>query len=275
MEASNTASPDDPTDPDLSAEPGPSSVELSGERPVVRFFVTDGGVTIGPVDDDLLARGIAAGKVPLEAQVWRTGWDAWRTVREYATEQDILPKAEKALAAARVARVSDLQPLQLPSTAVEAQSIGEAPDLATAASAFLALCATATGAECGWVHVASKPGGSMVTLEGIGPRAQFGVGRTIDASDHALRVAREGRTVLAEPLPGVVGSAVTARVIATGINPVSVLMTPVLCGGQLLVMLELGIAHRDAGFSARDAAITEQIARDFSAIARKNGWHRF
>jgi hypothetical protein len=114
----------------------------------------------------------------------------------------------------------------------------------------------------------------MVTLEGLGPRAQFGVGRTIDSSDQALRVAREGRTVLGEPLPGVVGSAVTARIIATGIAPVSVLMTPVLCAGQLVVMLELGVAHRDSGFSARDAAITEQIARDFSAIARKRSWHR-
>ncbi|MBI5533653.1 MAG: DUF4339 domain-containing protein [Deltaproteobacteria bacterium] len=273
MNATRPESPDESSDPAVPG--GTEGGELSGQHAIVRFFVTDGDVTIGPVDDDLLARGIAAGKVPLDAQVWRTGWDIWRSVREYATENDLLPTNDKAIAAAKVARVSDLQPLMLPPTAVEAQTLGQAEDLTTAASVFLSLCATATGAECGWVHVRSHAAAdAMMTIEGIGPRAQFGVGRTIDPGDQALRVAREGRTVLGEPIPGVVGSAVTARIIATGIAPVSVLMTPVLCGGQLLVMLELGVAHRDSGFSARDAAITEQIARDFSAIARKKGWHR-
>ena len=113
-----------------------------------------------------------------------------------------------------------------------------------------------------------------MTLEGIGPRAAFGAGRTIEASDQALRVAREGRTVLGEPIPGVVGSAIAARVLATGITPTSVLMTPVLCAGQLIAMVELGTASRAAGFTARDAAVCEQIARDFSAIARKRQWNR-
>jgi hypothetical protein len=274
MNATRTETTDEPAE--LEAPEGTDGgVEVSGQRTIVGFFVTDSDVTIGPVDDDLLARGIAAGKVPLEAQVWRTGWDVWRSVRDYATEYDLLPTNDKAMAAAKVARVSDLQPLMLPPTAVEAQTLGQAEDLATAASVFLSLCATATGAECGWVHVRSQAASdAMMTIEGIGPRAQFGVGRTIDPGDQALRAAREARTVLGEPIPGVVGSAVTARIIATGIAPVSVLMTPVLCGGQLLVMLELGVAHRDSGFSARDAAITEQIARDFSAIARKKGWHK-
>jgi len=113
----------------------------------------------------------------------------------------------------------------------------------------------------------------MITLEGQGPRAQFGVGRTIDASDQALRAARDGRMVLSEPIPGVVGSVVVARILATGISPTAVLMTPVLCGGQLLVMLELGLETK-AGFSATDAAVTEQLARDLSNIARARGWHR-
>jgi GAF domain-containing protein len=79
--------------------------------------------------------------------------------------------------------------------------------------------------------------------------------------------------VLSEPIPGVVGSAVAARILATGISPMAVLMVPVLAGGQLLVMLELGIESK-AGFTATDAAVAEQIAKDLGAIARKREWHR-
>ena len=245
------------------------------ERTASDFYVTDGRATIGPVDGDLIVRGIEAGKVPLEASVWKTGWPAWRSVREFAAEQGVLASAEAQAASARGVHVSDLSPLQLPATAKENAALAQAKDLKEAGRTFLSLCAAATGAECGWVHVHSRSaGGAMVTLDGIGPRAAFGIGRTLDPSDQALRVAREGRTVLSEPLPGVVGSAVTARILATGISPVSVLMTPVLCAGQLIVMVELGVASRAAGFSAREAAIAEQIARDLSAIARKNAWHR-
>jgi hypothetical protein len=239
------------------------------------FFVTDGEVTVGPVDGDLLARGIRSGRVPLEASVWSTGWERWRTVRDYATEVSVLPRTSSAEESQKLARVSDLSPLQLPTTDLEKRSIAEARDVRHAATVLLSQCAAATGAECGWVHLrSSSAGGAMVTLEGIGPRASFGVGRTIDAADQGLRAAREGRTILGEPIPGVVGSAVTARVLATGVAPTSVLMTPVLCGGQLLAMVELGVASRPSGFSARDAAIAEQIARDFGAIARKRGWHK-
>lgn len=239
------------------------------------FFITDGNVTVGPVGAELLVRGIQAGKVPLEACVWCAGWDQWQKIHEYAAEIGVMPTEEAVVARSKRARVSDLSPLQLPSTDVQRTTLSRAQDLNEAASLFFSFCASATSAECGWVHVYSKAaGGAMVTLEGIGPRATFGVGRTIDASDHALRVARDGRTVLSEPIPGVVGSATVARVLATGVPPTSVLMTPVLCAGQLLVMLELGVASRLSGFCARDAAVTEQIARDFSAIARKRAWHR-
>jgi len=240
-----------------------------------RYFVTDGEATVGPVAGDLLIRGIHAGKVPLEAMVWSPGWERWKSVTEYAADIGALPSGEVEKASSKVARVSDLLPAQLPPLDMERQTLAEAQDLNHAARHMLHLCAGLTGAECGWVHVISREqGNAMVTVEGLGPRAAFGVGRSIDPSDQALRAARDGRTVLAEPIPGVVGSATAARILATGVAPVSVLMTPVLCAGNLIIMLELGIASRPSGFSARDAAVTEQVARELSAIARKRGWHR-
>lgn len=257
---------------------GPLLIEgemnLNEEPSVERYFVTDGDATVGPVDGELLIRGIHAGKVPLEAMVWSTGWERWRSVSEFAADIGVLPSREEAKASSKLARVSDLYPLQLPPTDMQAQTLAECTTLNEAASKFLQLASAVTGAECGWVHVFSRQaGGAMITLEGKGPRAQFGVGRTIDASDQALRAARDGRTVISEPIPGVVGSAVAARILATGVSPSAVLMTPVLSGGQLLVMLELGL-EKKAGFSATDAAMTEQMAKDLSALSRKRGWHR-
>ncbi len=253
-----------------------SDEPVSEEQPTTaeRYFVTDGDATVGPVDGELLARGIHAGKVPLDAMVWSTGWGRWRLVSEFASELGMLPSREEAKASSKLARVSDLYPLQLPSTDAQAQTLRECRTLNEAASKFLQMASAVTGADCGWVHVYSRQaGGAMITLEGIGPRAQFGVGRTIDPSDQALRVARDGRLVLSEPIPGVVGSAVAARILATGISPMAVLMVPVLAAGQLLVMLELGLESK-AGFTATDAAVTEQIAKDLGAIARKREWHR-
>lgn len=239
-----------------------------------RYFVTDGDATVGPVDGELLVRGIHSGKVPLDALVWSTGWQSWRPVSEFAADIGVLPSREEAKASSKLARVSDLYPLQLPPTDAQAQTLSECATLNEAASKFLHLASAVTGAECGWVHVFSRQaGGAMITLEGVGPRAQFGVGRTIDPSDQALRTARDGRMVLSEPIPGVVGSAVAARILSTGVAPSAVLMTPVLCAGQLLIMLELGMTTTN-GFTATSAAVTEQMARDLSTIARKRGWHR-
>lgn len=238
-----------------------------------RYFVTDGEATVGPVDGELLARGIKTGKVPLDALVWATGWEKWRPVTEFAEQIGVLPERDLERSASRLARVSDLYPLQLPSTDVQCQSLRDAQSLTEAAIQFLNLTAGVTGAEGGWVHVASPSlGGALITAEGLGPRVDFGIGRTIEPSDQALRAARAGRTVLGEPIPGVVGSAVAARILSAGISPTSVLMTPVLCEGRLLVMLELGIASRESGFSAKDAAMTEQMAADFSAVALERRW---
>lgn len=251
----------------------PSAVEASEQMQGARFFVTDGEVTVGPVDGDLLTRGIQAGKVPLEAMVWCQGWDRWQSVDVYAREAGLIAHTEKAKQHAKLARVSDLAALQLPPIDPQKQSLAEAASLNEAACMALSMAAAVSGAECGWVHVQSREAaGAMITLDGIGPRSAFGIGRTIDPSDQALRVAREGRTVLSEPIPGVVGSAIAARILATGLAPNSVLMAPVVCAGTLVAMIELGVATRTTGFTAREAAVVEQIARDLAGLARKRNW---
>ncbi len=73
-------------------------------------------------------------------------------------------------------------------------------------------------------------------------------------------------------MAGVVGAAISARLVATGVTPISVLMVPVVVENQLLVMLELG---KDVGgFSATVAAVVEQLSKDLGMFARKRRWHQ-
>ena len=79
--------------------------------------------------------------------------------------------------------------------------------------------------------------------------------------------------VLTEPIPGVVGAAVIARLVSTGVTPLAALMVPVVCDGKLLLMLELG-STKLGGLDLGSASATEQMARQLSGIARERGWNQ-
>src|SRR6516225_9707083 len=53
-------------------------------RAADRWYVTVGDTAVGPVNLDLLARGVEAGKVPLEAFVRHEQWKVWRPLVELA-----------------------------------------------------------------------------------------------------------------------------------------------------------------------------------------------
>src|SRR3954451_16775340 len=58
-----------------------------------RWYVTNGATSVGPVNLDLLARGVEAGKVPVESFVRHEAWKVWRPLRELAeiTDDDGMP----------------------------------------------------------------------------------------------------------------------------------------------------------------------------------------
>src|SRR6478609_1555567 len=82
-----------------------------------RWYVTDGATAVGPVNLDLLARGVEAGKVPVESFVRHEAWKVWRPLRELAdiTDDAGLPIAlrqsteEPAAAALRALLPRDFQ----------------------------------------------------------------------------------------------------------------------------------------------------------------------
>jgi GYF domain 2 len=58
---------------------------LSSDRGFAdRWYVTNGERAVGPVDLDLLARGIESGKVPLDSFVRNEAWTVWRPLSDIA-----------------------------------------------------------------------------------------------------------------------------------------------------------------------------------------------
>jgi hypothetical protein len=49
-----------------------------------RWYVSTGDAAVGPVGLELIARGVAAGKVPPEAFVRHEAWKVWRPLTELA-----------------------------------------------------------------------------------------------------------------------------------------------------------------------------------------------
>jgi hypothetical protein len=72
---------------------------VSSDRAVAdRWYVTTGEGSVGPVNLDLLARGIEAGKVPLDSFVRNEAWTVWRPLSDIAmvTESARAPPTESA-----------------------------------------------------------------------------------------------------------------------------------------------------------------------------------
>lgn len=68
--------------------------ELEGDRSIAdRWYVSDGSTAVGPVDLDLLARGVEAGRVPLESFIRHEQWKVWKPLVEVAvvTSDDAAP----------------------------------------------------------------------------------------------------------------------------------------------------------------------------------------
>jgi hypothetical protein len=58
---------------------------LSSDRGFTdRWYVTNGEYSVGPVNLDLLARGIESGKVPLDSFVRNEAWTVWRPLSDIA-----------------------------------------------------------------------------------------------------------------------------------------------------------------------------------------------
>jgi hypothetical protein len=232
-------------------------------RSADRWYVSTGHAAVGPVNLDLIARGVQAGKVPLGAFVRHEAWKVWRPLTELA---EITPtEAERA-------STDDITELARPSTPDDfspADAVEGASDKREALALLMTSAVVRGAAEAALVHLADDEGAAVACAHGA--EQQELVGARTALLDPALIAASAGMVVVAEPDPGPAGRAILGRLtrLAGGAVLDGALMIPIRPHDRLFGMLELG---RAAPFRTTDVASLEALVD--ALVAELSRWDR-
>lgn len=253
------------------------------------WYVTDGATSIGPVTRELLARGIASGRVPEEAFVRHASWDTWRTASELKVQE---PKFDprrsfRVLPAVKIPRpdpprprresreqldsadiIEVVEPEPAPTTPGQV-SFESAADLAEALLMLLAMVVEECAAEGALVHRATDEVAVVVCSHG--PRMFESLGERMQRSDPIFFAARQGHTIITELVPGVGGRAMKARLKRLGAPIEAAFMVPMRVDGRLVAIVEAG---RDKPFRAHDVVRAEVLVDRLVDVVEKSNWSR-
>ena len=224
------------------------------------WLVSNGNVTVGPVETGLLLRGVTHGRIPSDSWVRQVGWQHWRELRN-------------------IREVSGLtRSLELPSDGPGLGALtfhGSAGALAHASDAgevlLIALhaLAHATSATVGLGHRVREPL-FLPTTSCVFEAALDRLGEVLPWSDPAFSLARNGRVRL---LPGSGRPGGTAHRVAQRLSPDSPLLglavLPILVSGELHAILELG--RSDHPFRASDELELSSFAERVSVALVRTG----
>lgn len=215
----------------------------SAESQSLRWLVTNGDTTVGPVHTELLLRGYMGGRIPEHCHVREVGWSSWRPldrIRELG--------ALKRRLARDVARPRDLRDAcsRLPVTA----DVGELLTLA------LHWAADALDASAALVHRVRQPLSWPVTSAVFGVTSDR-LGEVLPARDPSYQLALRGRGLCGSPSHGLAERLIAGRLQGDAAL-CSVAMTPVIAAGRLVALFELGKV--DHPFRTDDAADLAEFA---------------
>ncbi|HVY45884.1 MAG TPA: GAF domain-containing protein [Minicystis sp.] len=255
---------------------------------VDRWYVTDGATSVGPVGLELLGRGIAAGKVPLDGFVRHEDWTRWRRLSDLGEADPVFDIRKTirmgtavplAYAAAAEGAPKDVpKDARAPAAPVKPPPAPPRPELAEstwrAASdlpeALLLLLAEAVkqcGADVALLHDV-RPDGAVVVCS-HGPRMFEAIGARTPLGDPAIAAARLGQTVMAEPAPAPAGRAIRGRLSKAGSKAAGAFMVPLRQHGELTAFLEVG---RETPFRAREVAAVEALVDALVREVEEHGW---
>jgi hypothetical protein len=233
-----------------------------------RWFVTNGSGAVGPVPLDLVARGIEAGKVSIEAcYVRHETWKVWRALAEVGVSNATMADDESGVFEREV-RDEALAAFNVPA-APAVDPLDGAADLHDAVLRLLAKAVERAGAEVALLH--RLEGEGAVAVSAHGPKMFDAIGARTSLVDPAVMAAAAGLTVVAEPTPGPAGAASLHRLQKLGVAALASVMVPVRPHGQLVAMLELG---RRSPFRLADVAAVEAIVASVVEAIEAQGWAR-
>jgi hypothetical protein len=212
------------------------------------WYVTDGRGVVGPVDTDLLLRGIATSRIPHSCMVTQPTWTSWRHLHEIREVSRGWIEPPPAWDADHLGRGDVPEHLVR-----KARDAGEALLLAMHAAV------TATRATAALVHRHREPFVGLVTSCAHGPGTEELLGQIVPRFDPVLGAARMARGVLGRPSGGELQRCIARRFDGCGSELEGVAMVPVFDGTRLLAMIE--VVRADHAFRREDRSILQRIAR--------------
>jgi hypothetical protein len=240
-----------------------------------RWYVSDGAQAVGPVNLELIARGIEAGKVPLESFVRHEAWRVWRPLKELA-----LVSADSA---APTQRYHPRPPATIPHSTDDITQPGRpmfpeemspsdafagAADMADALLLLLNAAVMRSHADAALVHEVRNDG--AVVLYAHGPFARDMIGARTSLLDPALAAAAEGASMMAEPAPGPAGQALLGRMLQLGVACEGACLVPVRMRGRLVAVLELG--RKAPRLRGSEMGAVEALAEALASKADDGCW---
>lgn len=211
-------------------------------KPSPRWYVTNGDLTVGPVDTGLLIRGVTYGRVPEYCYV-RAAQGDWRQLLGVREIRALHGGPEHG---------PNLE--QLAEWGRYMQRVRDEDELCHIA-AWLSL--VSTGAEAAMFHYASRHGRTLFTRAILGPVSIERFGHPLSEFDLVLRSARRGIPVQSPPC-GIVEQGLKKRLAMTdGRECDSVAMIPLFVGAELTAMVE--IARAGHAFRWTDLQRIERI----------------
>jgi hypothetical protein len=223
-------------------------------RDADRWYVSNGAAAVGPVRLDLLARGVEAGKVPIESFVRHEGWKVWRPLTELA---EIV--ADEVSHDGGRTSTDDILALGRPSTPgdfLPADAIDGATDRREAFLLLLPASVSRVAADGAIVHEVDDVGATVVCAHG--PASHDVLGARTKLLDPAVLAAAAGAIVIAEPTPGPAGQSIVGRFERLGLSVLGAAMVPIRPHGRLVGILEVG---RGEPFRAAEVASLDELVQ--------------
>ncbi|HXK18925.1 MAG TPA: GAF domain-containing protein [Polyangiaceae bacterium] len=215
-----------------------------------RWLITNGDTTVGPVHTELLLRGYLGGRIPLNCRVREVRWGSWRPlegIREIGSlKRRLQPEAP---------------PLNLREAVQHLPLTRDTGELLTAA---LLLAALTLDANAGLIHRFRSPLTLPVTSAVFGVPAER-LGEVLPSTDPSYLLAQRGKGLCGSPHHGLTEQLIAER-LQHDAPLKSVAMSPIIAGGRLVALLELG--RKGHVFRADDV---DDLAEFAAQVARRIG----
>ncbi len=221
-------------------------------RAADRWYVTTGDHAVGPVNLDLLARGVESGKVPLEAFVRHEQWKVWRPLRELAT----VVRDEDDAGRESTDDIADLGRPSVPADFTPSDALAGAADRRDALALLMTASVVRGAADAAIVHEIEDHGALVVCAHGDSDRVAALTGARSSLADASVVAAAAGDMVIADVDGDLAAVATRARLASLAPAIEAAIMLPIRPFGRLAAMIELG---RRAPFQAAEIASLEAL----------------